>query len=68
MDVVLKEIVLENVAYTYKQSRINTLTLEDTVYVGSVTVELPGKPRSRTPLVMEDLFYDTPYMRHLIHA
>lgn len=68
MDVVLKEIVLENVAYTYKQSRINTLTLEDTVYVGSVAVELPGKPRSRTSLVMEDLFYDTPYMRHLIHA
>lgn len=68
MDVVLKEIVLENVAYTYKQRRINTLTLEDTVYVGSVAVELPGKPRSRTSLVMEDLFYDTPYMRHLIHA
>ena len=44
MDVVLKEIVLENVAYTYKQSRINTLTLEDTVYVGSVAVDLPGKP------------------------
>ncbi len=68
MDVVLKEIVLEDVAYAYKQRRINTLTLEDTVYVGSVAVELPGKPRSRTSLVMEDLFYDTPYMRHLIHA
>ncbi len=68
MNVVLKEIVLEDVAYAYKQRRINTLTLEDTVYVGSVAVELPGKPRSRTSLVMEDLFYDTPYMRHLIHA
>ena len=60
----MKEIVLEDVTYAHKQSRINAFTLENTVYIGSVAVELLGKPRSRTSLVMEDLFYDTPYMSH----
>ena len=56
--------MLENVTYTHKQSRIDTLTLENIIYIGSIAMKLFCKPCCRSSLLMKHLLYDTPDINH----
>lgn len=59
-----KEITIEDISNPHKQKSVYALLLKNLIDIGSVTMQLHGKPRDGTLLTAQFLFYKCPDVYH----